>query len=225
MRFNLLLGVGVCVLALSPLLAAAGVVDPVGDFLSTYAGPHNGDMDVTEADVSLSGQTFTFSATLNGPIGTTPGALYVFGLNRGMGTARFESGTPALGPNILFDSVLILKPNTAGAFNDFIANQLTPLPAGTVSINGDSFSASLPVSLFPSEGLQPSQYTWDFWPRVGLGQNNQISDLAPDSSNALVSSAPEPSSLALMLFAGLMATTVALVTRRHRSWPLLRGCR
>lgn len=220
MHSNVLRGAGLCLaLALSSGVVCADVLDPVGDYLSTYTGPHNGDMDVTKADVSFNGQAFLFSGTLNGPIGTTPGALYVFGLDRGKGTARFDSGTPALAPSILFDSVLIIRPNTTAAFNDFIANQLTPLPTGSVAITGDSFSAVLPLSLFPSEGFQPSQYSWDFWPRIGLGQNTQISDFAPNAANANVSSTPEPSSTALMMV-GLMAGGLSLFVVQKRGKKL-----
>jgi hypothetical protein len=73
-----------------------------------------------------------------------------------------------------------------------------------VQISGDTISAAaLPLSLFPSTGLQPGDYTWNLWPRVGLGNNKQITDFAPDASNARVD-VPAPTSSSLLCLAALM---------------------
>ncbi len=192
---------------LLPLQALAiPVTDPAGDFLATYAGPHNGDMDVLNADVTYNqtADTFQFSATLDGPIGTTDGALYVYGLDRGQGTERFLDGDPPIGAGVFFDMVVVIRPDTTAVINDFINSQVTQLSAGTVQILNNSFiSVALDADLFPSTGFDTSDYTWNLWPRQGLGNNVQISDFAPDASNVGVSQVPVPSTLALFGIAGL----------------------
>lgn len=193
--------------ALATTPAMAGVTDPVGDFLPSYAGPRNPDMDVVAADVTFDGSTFAFSGTMDGAIGTTPGALYVFGIDRGKGMQRFTTGTPSIGAGVSFDSVLILRPNGTGAFDDFIDNATTALASSVVTASGDTISASVPAALLPSEGLLPADYTFNLWPRYGLGQNVQVSDFAPDASNFRSTAVPEPATIALLLtgIGGLMA--------------------
>lgn len=202
---RLLLGLAAGLLL--PLHAYAGpVTDTAGDFLATYTGPHNGDMDVLSADVTYNQTTDTlqFFGTLDGLIGTTPGALYVFGVDRGQGTERFLSGTPAIGAGVFFDMVVVVRPDTTAVINDFINNQVTQLPVGTVRIQNDSFATeSLDAALFPSTGFETAEYTWNLWPRQGLGANVQISDFAPDAANVGVSAVPVPSTLALLGIAGL----------------------
>src|SRR5690349_10628551 len=82
------------------------VPDPANDFVSSYLGPHNGDMDARSSEVSFNptNNTFTFTATVNGTVGTTPGqAAWVWGLDRGKGTERF---LPLTGAGVKFDSVI-----------------------------------------------------------------------------------------------------------------------
>ena len=60
---------------------AVPFVDPVGDFIPSFVGPHNADLDVLTSEVVLQGSQFVFSARLAGAVGTTPGSLYVLGLD------------------------------------------------------------------------------------------------------------------------------------------------
>ncbi len=72
-------------LLLASLIAAAtatqaqSITDPVGDFLPCYTGPQNGDVDVASAFAGYNPatDTFSFSGTFAGAIGTTAGAFYV----------------------------------------------------------------------------------------------------------------------------------------------------
>jgi len=200
---------------LAAAVVAAPVTDPPGDFLATYtAGPQNPDLDVVSAEVILDpGSTLTFSGTLAGPVGTTPGTLYAFGLDRGAGTEGFQIGTPPIGPNVFFDSVLALNPDATGQFIDLVTGAVTPLPPGSVDFEGNQVRAVALLSLVPAQGREPEQFTWTLWPRLGLGQNNQVSDFAPNAFNAPVTVIPAPGAA---LLAALGAALVGSVHRRMR---------
>jgi hypothetical protein len=187
------------------LAAAAGpawagfITDPAGDFLSTYTGPRNGDLDVVSAGGFYDGQFLLFTATMNGPIGTTPGAAYVWGLDRGQGTARFVGGTPSVGAGVLFDSVVAINPNGTGRFTDLLngANSFN-LATSDIRITGATVEFRLLASRVPTAGFAgPLDYTWNLWPRSGAG-NAAISDFAPDASNASISAVPVPPAVVLM---------------------------
>lgn len=187
---------------------ASAFDDPANDFISTYAFDHNPDVDVLHANVDYDGTSLIFTSTMAGDIGQTAGALYVWGFNRGQGTARFSPAIPNT-DNILFDSVVILRPDTTATVSRIVGGGSTNFGAGTVSINGASMAAVIPVAELPELGFTKDNYTWNLWPRVGTGNNNQISDFAPDNANVKVNVVPEPVSM-LAFSAGL----VALVRRK-----------
>ena len=193
----------VCVLvaAAAGSPAAAGfIADPTGDFLPTYTGPRGGDLDVVAASGVFDGTAFRFSATLNANVGTTPGAFYVFGINRGAGTERFVTGTPSVGRGVVFDSVVVARPDLTGVYNDLVApTSSVPLAAVSVTVNGATISVVVPAGLVTSEGFAVSQYTWNLWPRVSTVVGNAaISDFAPDASNAAITIVPAPPAVAVL---------------------------
>ncbi len=182
------------------LAAAAGaafaVNDPIGDFLPSYTGAKNGDLDVVSSFVTYNpgSDTFFFSGTMNDVIGTTSTAFYVWGIDRGTGTARFG----ALADHVLFDSVVILRLDGSATVN--LLPGATVL-AGAATFAGNTITASISGALLPGAGFAKSAYTWNLWPRDSVPVGNaQISDFAPDNSNVDVAVVPEPSTLALLAF-------------------------
>jgi hypothetical protein len=196
-------------LSLGSAAQAEAFVDPAGDFIPSFVGQRNADLDVVTSEVTLRGAQLVFSARLGGQIGLTPGSLYVLGLDRGAGTPRF----PVIAPGVLFDEVLAVTGNGVATVRDLIAGTATTLPANSTTISGDLITVSFPVSLAPSLGLAPDNYTWNLWPRTGAGNDNQISDFAPDNSNVRVTAAtvPEPGTFALL---GLGALGFSLLRGR-----------
>lgn len=161
------------------------VTDATGDFLSTFSGTPGGDLDVVNAEVVLEGDRLIFSAVLADAVGTTPNALYVFGVDRGNGTEGLVGGTPSVGAGVFFDSVVVLRPDGTGNFNDIIdGTRSVALDPADITISGNRITANIPASILSD--VDPNSFTWNLWPRQGTGVNDQISDFAPDASNAPV---------------------------------------
>ncbi len=198
-----------------------GTSDPQGDFLSTYAGVQNGAVDVLFAYsiFDQASSSFTFGATMAGPIsGAASGTQYIWGINRGAGTARLNGGATPVGSGVLFDSVIALTTAGTGVVNLFPTTPATTaLPSGAVVISGNSITVTVAASLLPNNGFTFANYQWNIWPRVGSGNNNQITDFAPDNSSLgtlAITPVPEPDALAMML-AGL--GLVGFIARRRRT--------
>lgn len=206
---------------------AAMVVDPVGDFAAAYVAsgrPTGGDLDVVSAEMLYTPalHQFKFVATMAAAIGSTAAIgsespLYVWGIDRGTGTERLLGGSPAAGDGVAFDAVLLMNALTGGVtVNLFgLGGPAVTLP-GAVTVDGATISTTIDEALLPSRGLALSQYSWNLWPRFGGGSNAQISDFIPDESagapnagNAVVTTVPEPSTLALLALPALAAGALA----------------
>ncbi|MEO6281319.1 PEP-CTERM sorting domain-containing protein [Roseateles sp.] len=212
-----LLASTVAALALGlPLASHAldGITDPKGDFLATFAGSSaSADLDVVAATVlyNASLDTFFLKATLDGNVGSTATGVYVWGVNRGAGTAGFGASLGLDG--VRFDRVILVRPDGTGS----VAG--TNLAPGAVTISGKTITAAVSGSLLPSTGFANKlDYTFNLWPRdlafasAGVGA---ISDFAPNNANftATITTVPEPASAALLLGGlGLVA-----VYRRRQS--------
>ncbi|MBL8278712.1 MAG: PEP-CTERM sorting domain-containing protein [Pelomonas sp.] len=201
-------------LALSSLPLAAhaldGITDPQGDFLATFAGSAaSADLDVLSASVFYNPNTdlFTLTATMDGLIGSTATGFYVWGVNRGAGTAGFAS----LGLNgVRFDRVIILRPDGSGTVPGVGA-----LPSGSVTISGKTITGVISGSLLTSTGFTNKlDYTFNLWPRDGAFTGNAaISDFAPNNANFTATAVPEPGTAAL----GVLGLASLLAWRRRQS--------
>ena len=208
---------------------AALIADPLGDFLPTYTGPQDPGLDVVAHEVILAGDRMNFFGRMAGPISPTQaiGGLYLIGVDRGQGTPRFlnsPASPPPIGPNVLWDFIVRINANGTGAAVNSLLGITTTLDPLDIAINGNEFNASVPLSLMlPAATRSPEQWTYNLWPRNGVGQNVQVSDLAPDDGNSPVHSVPEPVSLILY---GIGAVVLIAHGRlRRKSHELLRKLR
>jgi len=173
-----------CALFISTAIAspamAQQVDDAVGDFLSTYTGPHNGDLDVVSIEGSFDGAVFTLDATTAAPIGTTETGLYVWGVDRGQGTAGFAQIGAT---NVLFDLVVIVNPGAGTvAVRDLVTGTGSTLPASAITVDGNRISVEIPAELLTPQGLEQAEFLINLWPRNVAGGDETISDFAPDNA-------------------------------------------
>lgn len=202
------LGIASILLLTAASARAAEFTDPAGDFIASYTGPQTSDLDVINANVIFTGQSFTFTSTQAGAIGQTPTGIYVWGIDRGAGTAGF----PGIAPGVLFDSVFLINPAGGSMVRDNISGVSTPITDITVS--GSVVSGNVPLSALVSRGFAPEAYQVNLWPRSGAGGNAAISDFAPDNSVAAVTNAtPEPGTLSLLT---AVSAACMLYLRRRR---------
>jgi hypothetical protein len=167
------------------------IADAPGDFLSTYTGPHDPGLDVLKHQVTVVGDRVIFYGKMAGRIEPTRdvGGLYLFGVDRGRGTPRFRNGTPVIGPNVTWDLIVRINPDGTGLVNNQVMGVVTPLDPADIRIDGNHFTASVPLSLLLNGATRPpEEWTYNLWPRNGIipGQNQHVSDLAPDDGNSPV---------------------------------------
>jgi hypothetical protein len=204
-------------------VVAAPIPDPTGDFLPTYTGTQDPALDIISASAIFDGSNFTFSSTVDGAIGI-PGSLYVFGINRGAGTARLASGSPPIGGSVLWDAVAVLFPDGTGRIVTFpVAGPptITTLP-GAVTVSGDTISGIFSAGLLPSTGFTPNDYTFTEWSRLRVnpaadGTNAEIADFA--AAGTTVATVPEVSTWATMIVGFGM---IGQLLRRRRKFVAAR---
>ena len=173
--------------------AQSSVSDPTGDFLASYTGPDNPDLDVTSLSVSYNASTTSFliQSTFAGNIDPSLPGFYAIGVNTGTGTGPFAS----IGaPDVLFNQVIAVQKDGSATIG------ATALSAGSVTIGGNALSVMVPLSLLPSTGFDPAQYGFNIWPRSGTtGGLGVISDFAPNNATLAAAAVPEPAAWSLML--------------------------
>lgn len=192
-----LVAVGLLLAGPAGFARADEIPDPAGDILPTYTGVPLPGMDVVAHQVTFAGDRLVVFGRMAGPVAPTPaiGGLYLFGIDRGRGTARFlgPAAPPVIGPHVLWDLIVRINPDGTGLVNNVVAGVITPLDPADIHIDGDEFTASVPLALLlPAATRPPLEWTYNLWPRNGIGHNVQVSDLAPDDGNAPVQAVPEP---------------------------------
>src|SRR5688572_20058042 len=109
---------------------------------------------------------------MSGVVGMTSGGLYVWGVNRGAGTAGFAQFGK---DGVLFDRVVILRPDGTGTVAG--VGDLAP---GSVTVDGNTITAEFSGSFLESTGFDKINYTWNLWPRDSdIAGFAAISDFAP----------------------------------------------
>jgi hypothetical protein len=210
------LALAICPLAVAPA-AASVITDPVGDFIPTFTGPANADLDVTGFRVDFSGTNFMVHTELAGNVGLTPGGIYVYGVNRGAGFANFA---PIGHGGVKFDAVVIVDPG--GTIGNIIFDIAANAVVGTISphIHDNIIDFVMAASVMPSLGFAPDRWGWNLWPRSSPDPTDDavISDFAPD--NSTLAAVPETGAWAMML-AGFGLLGAALRRTRKRLATIL----
>lgn len=208
--------------------AHAQVADGTGDWLDTYTGAHDPGLDILTAAVQFDGSGYALTSVEAGPIDLSGHSLFVWGINRGAGSARLQvlGAPPPVGADKLFDALAVLLPGGTARVVTFPTAgppTITVLP-GAVTLDGNSISSIIPLSLLASTGFAPQDYTFTLWSRLRVdpttdGNNGEIADFAPDSAG-FKAALPEPASWALTI-AGVGLLGGAL--RRRAAVPARAG--
>jgi len=188
---HLLIGMAAFSMAAAAHAQSSSVIDSTGDFLPTYTGPHQADLDITSLSVSYNPGTMNFliQSTFAGAVDPSLPGFYVIGANTGSGTGPFGS----LGaPDVKFNQVILVQKNGSATIGG------VSLDAGSVTIGGNALSLIVPLWMLPSTGFDPGRYGFSIWPRNStVGGLATISDFAPD--NSTLAAVPEPAAWSLML--------------------------
>ena len=188
-------------LALAAILvsgpALATTVTSTTGFLSTYTGPQNGDVEIASASATIDGADLVLSATAEAPIGTTPGAVYVWGVNTVGASAPAPFAAEGFG-NVLFNNAVAVSPGGVG-----------------VTVAGDTITDAIALSSLKDVAISPEQFGISLWPVVGSGFSG-FAEFAPGNGTFTPSLAvPEPANWALMMF-GMAGVGAAMRAARRK---------
>jgi hypothetical protein len=185
-------------LALAAVMAAgsalAGATTMSTGFLSTYTGPKNADMEIASASATIEGGDLVLSATADGPIGTTAGATYVWGVDTDNALASAPFASHGFG-KVIFNDVVAAAPGDPG-----------------VTVSGDTITDAVAISSLANVVLSPSQFAISLWPVAGSGFSS-FSEFVPGNGTFTVG-VPEPATWALMLVG--LGGLGAVMRRTHR---------
>jgi hypothetical protein len=184
--------------------AAQVILDDTADFLPTYAGAQNGDLDIALAAAMFDGFDFGLISIQQDGVGLTPDASFVWGINRGAGSAGLVAGSPSVGAGVLFDALVIFKANGSGSVITFGpgGSVTTALAPAQSFENGFIVGNFVSTRLLPSTGFAFEDYQFNLWTR-DAGGNAHIADFALDGGTFGAFdtrlAVPEPASWALMI--------------------------
>jgi hypothetical protein len=174
-------------LALATILvggpALATTVTSTTGFLSTYTGPKNGDLDLASVSATIDGADLVLSATAEAPIGTTMGAVYVWGVNTVGASAPAPFASEGFG-RVLFNDAVVAAPGGAG-----------------VTVSGDTITDTVAISSLKDVKLNPEQFGISLWTVAGKGFSG-FAEFAPGNGTFTPSpgsAVPEPANWALMI--------------------------
>ncbi|HEV2641250.1 MAG TPA: hypothetical protein VGT98_01015, partial [Candidatus Elarobacter sp.] len=147
--------------------------EAAGTFYKDYTGPQRPAVSAIGADgaFSAAAQTITLIAKMAGPVFTGGPNYYVWGFDRGTASAKAAPFPDE--PTVKFDAVMVVTADPAngttltGVIN--LLNGSTPQTVSPVLVAADTIQVTFPASMLPSTGAAPAQYTWNLWPRTGLG--------------------------------------------------------
>ena len=155
-----LLAVGL-LLAGSPGPARAGLIlDPAGDILPTYTGVVLPGMDVMAHEVLLVGDRLVFFGRMAGPIAPTQESAGCTSSGWTAAGARPASSARQPRPSSGRTSCgtrSCASTRTAPAWSTTLAGVMTPLDPADIRINGDEFTASVPLGLLLPGATRPPQ--------------------------------------------------------------------
>ncbi len=170
--------------------------EAAGTFYKDYTGPQRPAISAIGADgsFSTSAQTVTVIAKMAGPVFTGGPNFYVWGFDRGAASSRTAPFPDE--PVVKFDAVLVVTADPAnGTTLTGVINLLNGSPAQPVSpvlVAADTIQVTFPASMMPSTGAAAAQYTWNLWPRSGVGGTAaaQIASFIPDNLMVNLVTAP-----------------------------------
>jgi hypothetical protein len=173
-----------------PASAGFRFTEAAGTFYKDYTGPQRPAISAIGADgaFSAAAQTITVLAKMAGPVFSGGPNYYVWGWDRG--TASTKAAPFPDEPAVKFDAVLVVTADPAngttltGSIN--LLNGAAAQPVSPVLVTADTIQVTFPASMLPSTGAAPGQYTWNLWPRSGLGGTPaaQIASFIPDNQMA-----------------------------------------
>lgn len=173
-------------------LVVKGVVIKTPKFAASYTGPKLDQFNPTAAGVLLLPKDrIELGAIMRGPIDRPEPVTYVWGLNRGGGTARNDGFGPS---GVAYDAyVSVTRANGAitASVTDLKTGAVTPLDPSVVKIQGPTIRVFLPKAstLLPSNGLAIAKYKFSFWTRSGPNGLADLAGFLPNSGSAPVSKA------------------------------------
>lgn len=176
--------------ATPPTAAGFRFTEAAGTFYKDYTGPQRPAISAIGADGAYSpaAQTITVLAKMAGPVFNGGPNYYVWGWDRGSASTKTAPFPDE--PAVKFDAVMVVTADPASGVLTGSINLLNGAPAQPVTpvlAAADTIAVTFPASMLPTTGAtSPQLYTWNLWPRSGLGGTPaaQIASFIPDNQMA-----------------------------------------